>query len=50
MNTSVKKSAIPSIINWLQINCNEVEKYVKKLQQRLYLAEGLGDKRKASNL
>ncbi len=50
MNTSNKKSALPNITDWQQINWIEVERYVEKLQQRIYHAESLGNKRKVRDL
>ncbi len=50
MNTSNKKSALPNITDWPQINWIEVERYVEKLQQRIYHAESLGNKRKVRDL
>ncbi|ONI40285.1 group II intron reverse transcriptase/maturase [Candidatus Epulonipiscium fishelsonii] len=50
MNTSNKESALPNITDWQQINWLGVEKYVKKLQQRIYHAESLGNNRKVRDL
>lgn len=49
-NTSIKKSTLPNNITWKQINWVHVNRYVEKLQQRIYRAESLGKKRKVREL
>lgn len=50
-NTSILlKSTLPNNITWKQINWVHVNKYVEKLQQRIYHAESLGNKRKVREL
>ena len=44
----IMKSTLPTNITWKQINCIHVNRYVEKLQQRIYRAESLGDKRKVT--
>lgn len=51
MNTSQQKSALPNTNNqWEQFDWEPIEKYVRKLQQRIYRAEKLGQKRKVRDL
>lgn len=50
MNTSKTKSALPDVTNWHAIDWVSVERYVEKLQQRIYHAESLGNKRKVRDL
>jgi len=50
MNTLETKSARSLITNWDQINWQEINEYVEKLQQRIYHAESVGDKRKVRDL
>jgi len=50
MNTLETKSARPLVTNWDQINWQEINEYVEKLQQRIYHAESVGDKRKVRDL
>lgn len=50
MNTSTKKSALPDITDWNDINWLSISQYVEKLQQRIYHAERLGEIRKVRNL
>jgi len=50
-NTSlIMKSTLPNNITWKQFNWFDVNRYVEKLQQRIYRAESLGDKRKVREL
>ena len=50
-NTSlIMKSTLPNNITWKQINWIHVYRYVEKLQQRIYRAESLGNKRKVKEL
>lgn len=49
MNTHTE-SALPDYIDWNQIPWSQLEKYVIKLQQRIYQAEINGDYRKLRNL
>jgi len=46
----IMKSTLPHNITWKQINWDHVYNYVEKLQQRIYRAESLGDKRKVREL
>jgi len=46
----IMKSTLPTNITWKQINWIHVNRYVEKLQQRIYRAESLGDKRKVTEL
>lgn len=51
MNTSKQKSALSNINKqWEQFDWKAIEEYVRKLQQRIYRAERLGQKRKVRNL
>ncbi|MBY0134405.1 reverse transcriptase N-terminal domain-containing protein [Bacillus cereus] len=50
MNTSIKKSALPYITDWNDINWSNIGQYVEKLQQRIYHAERLGKIRKVREL
>ena len=51
MNTSKQKTALSNTNNqWHQFDWKSVEKYVGKLQQRIYRAEKLGQKRKVRDL
>lgn len=51
MNTSKQKSALSNTNNqWQQFDWKSTEKYVGKLQQRIYRAEKLGQKRKVRDL
>src|SRR5665647_3671869 len=50
-NTSlIMKSTLPHNITWKQIDWVHVYNYVEKLQQRIYRAESLGNKRKVKEL
>lgn len=50
-NTSYnKKSTVSSTIKWETMNWKRMERYVEKLQQRIYRAESQGNKRKVRNL
>ena len=46
----IMKSTLPHNTTWKQINWVHVYSYVEKLQQRIYRAESLGDKRKVREL
>lgn len=46
----IMKSTLPNNITWKQINWVHVYRYVEKLQQRIYRAESLGNKRKVKEL
>lgn len=46
----IMKSTLPHNITWKQINWVHVYNYVEKLQQRIYRAESLGEKRKVREL
>ena len=51
MNASKQKSALSNTNNqWQQFDWKSIEKYVGKLQQRIYHAEKLGQKRKVRAL
>lgn len=50
MNADNKQSAIPQLIDWDSVNWQKIEKYVKRLQQRIYHAERLKQKRRVRNL
>lgn len=50
MNTLNTKSARPLITDWCQIDWQKINRYVEKLQQRIYHAESVGDKRKVRDL
>ena len=43
-NASLMKSTLPNNITWKHINWVHVNRYVEKLQQRIYRAESLGTK------
>jgi RNA-directed DNA polymerase (EC 2.7.7.49) len=45
-----RKSTLPPDTQWKQIDWFHANGYVEKLQQRIYRAECLGDKRKVRNL
>ncbi|KZL88895.1 group II intron reverse transcriptase/maturase [Clostridium magnum] len=47
--TFIKKSAV-SPTSWDSINWNKIQRYVEKLQQRIYHAESCGNKRKVRDL
>ena len=49
-NASLMKSTLPNNITWKHINWVHVNRYVEKLQQRIYRAESLGMKRKVREL
>ena len=49
-NTSNRKSTLSPDTQWKLINWFHVNRYVEKLQQRIYRAECLDDKRKVRNL
>src|SRR5665648_99036 len=48
--SNYRKSTLPPDTQWKQINWFHVNGHVEKLQQRIYRAECLGDKRKVRNL
>lgn len=48
-NTSMK-STLPHDIKWEQIDWVHIKRYVERMQQRIYRAECLGNKRKVRNL
>lgn len=50
MNTLNAKSARPLITDWCQIDWQKINQYVEKLQQRIYHAESVGNKRKVRDL
>ncbi|MCY9665836.1 group II intron reverse transcriptase/maturase [Paenibacillus alginolyticus] len=50
MNACKTMSAIPPLMDWDSVNWQKLEKYVRKLQQRIYHAERLGKKRKVRDL
>jgi RNA-directed DNA polymerase len=53
MKTQVERnfeSTVPYNTDWTSINWFKVEKYVDKLQKRIYHAESIGDSRKVRNL
>lgn len=50
MNTVNIQSAVPPLTNWSEINWFQIEKYVRKLQQRIYCAESQNKTRKVRNL
>ncbi|ODA43019.1 group II intron reverse transcriptase/maturase [Desulfosporosinus sp. BG] len=47
--SSYRKSTLPPDTQWKQIDWFHVDEYVEKLQQRIYRAECLSDKRKVRN-
>jgi len=50
MKTSQTKAAFPDITDWDAINWYKTEKYVDKLQKRIYRAESENNSRKVRNL
>jgi RNA-directed DNA polymerase len=44
------ESTFPDITDWTSINWNKIEKYVDKLQNRIYHAESIGNTRKVRYL
>src|SRR5665647_284684 len=48
--TSNRKSTLSPDTQWKLIDWFHINRYVEKLQQRIYRAECLGDKRKVRNL
>lgn len=46
----IEKSTLPGITKWNLIDWKTIESYVEKLQQRIYRAESLGQKRTVRNL
>jgi len=48
--SNYRKSTLPSDTKWEQIDWFHINRYVEKLQQRIYRAECLGDKRQVRNL
>lgn len=50
MNTTHKTSAIPSLTEWFTIQWKEIEKYVRKLRQRIFRAKQQNQKRKVRKL
>ena len=53
MNTQSKttiKSAMPELTDWQAIKWQQAEKYVEKLQKRIFRAEKMNDKRKVRDL
>ena len=48
--TSYRKSTLSPDTQWKLIDWFHVNRYVERLQQRIYRAECLGDKRKVRNL
>jgi RNA-directed DNA polymerase len=48
--SKVLKSTFPDITDWNAINWHKTEKYVDKLQKRIYHAESIGNFRKVRNL
>jgi RNA-directed DNA polymerase len=48
--SNYRKSTLPPGTQWKLIDWLHVNRYVEKLQQRIYRAECLGDKRKVRNL
>ncbi|WP_257148516.1 group II intron reverse transcriptase/maturase [Bacillus sp. AFS073361] len=50
MNTSIKKSALPDITDWDNINWINISQYVEKFQQRIYHAERFGKIRKVREM
>ena len=49
-NNDVYESTAQYVTDWSCINWYKVEKYVDKLQKRIYHAESIGDSRKVRNL
>ncbi|MGE7667183.1 reverse transcriptase N-terminal domain-containing protein [Ureibacillus composti] len=50
MDTSLRKSALPNVTDWDNINWFKIGQYVEKLQQRIYHAERLGKVRQVRDL
>jgi len=50
MRNTSKKSTLPHNIRWGQLNWLQIKRYVERMQQRIYRAESLGNKRKVRNL
>jgi len=44
------KSALPNITNWESVEWQKTEKYIEKLQKRIFHAEKTGNKRRVRNL
>ena len=49
-NNDVYESTTQCATDWSSINWYKVEKYVDKLQKRIYHAESIGDSRKVRDL
>jgi len=45
-----EKSALPLLMDWQSVQWRKAEKYVEKLQQRIFRAEKMNDKRKVRDL
>ncbi|WP_394555559.1 group II intron reverse transcriptase/maturase (plasmid) [Priestia aryabhattai] len=50
MNAANIESAVPPLTDWSDVNWQRLEKYVGKLQQRIFCAESQGKKRKVRDL
>ncbi len=46
----IAKSAVPPVVDWDSVNWRKLDKHVRRIQQRIYQAEILGQKRKLHNL
>ena len=49
-NRNVKSAVSPLVENWHSINWVKIQRYVRKLQQRIYRAEQLKQTRKVKKL
>ncbi|MCX2829904.1 group II intron reverse transcriptase/maturase [Bacillus pseudomycoides] len=50
MDTAHKASAIPSLTDWFTIHWGEIERYVRKLRQRIFRAKQQNQRRKVRKL
>lgn len=50
MNACKNKSAVPQLMDWYSVDWRKIEKYVKRLQQRIFHAESCNQKRRVRNL
>lgn len=50
LSSNIDKSATPPLRDWNDVNWRRLEKYVRRLQQRIYRMERLGQKRKVRDL
>lgn len=50
LSSNTDKSTAPPLRDWNDVNWHRLEKYVRRLQQRIYRMESLGQKRKVRDL